>query len=1011
MAGGPLLIYEFVSEAKEHLANVGDDLLALERYKGDSSRYRIDRLFRAVHSIKGGAGFFGCRVIEELAHAMENVLDYSREQSAAPNNQVIDALLAGNDRIAALLDDVERSNEADIAALLSRLRELLPDHKNASAAQSASPPLQDARTSDVLLPTPVLADRPDSEAYVYGLTIDLRACEREQGLGPGEVLRRLQEAGTILNARLDVPEEDLDSGLSKGDVSYQAMISSALPMDEFTVAFGLPVARIEVVEEPPSARPSSPDQGRGQEISTQRGETPIQRGASAQRGPQEESARPADRGGTIRIPVPLVDRLMTLAGELVLVRNQATRTVDSRDAHLRPLVQRLDAVTGELQDAVMRTRMQPVGNLFGKFPRMVRDLAKQMGKQIELEIRGTEVELDKTILEALSDPLTHLIRNSCDHGIEPPQTREGQGKSAQGRIMLSARHLGDQIHIEVRDDGKGIDPQAIKRKALEQGLRSSAELSRFSDRELLGLILLPGFSTATAVTDLSGRGVGMDVVKTNLDRLGGVLEIDSEAGRGAVFSLRLPLTLAIIPCLIVTAGGERYAIPQKDLEELVFLQPGQSRTRIEYAFDQEVVRLRDRLVPLVRLSEVLQRREPFTPETRADILRTHRNQGSDQGTPDRLVLGPTEKNGKERDETGVSAPTYFAVVRAGSQRFGIVVDSIMTTEEIVVKPMHSAMRSLGCFAGATIMGDGRVALILSIEGVARHAGVRFDGGADVLASARGADQGPEAQTVLLFQYGPRERFAVPLAMVRRIEMVHMSQVERIGDQEFVTVDDVSTRILRLDRFLSVSSFEDRDPMFLLLPRNVGHPFGVFLSAILDTETLPVHLSPDSFQADGVLGTAIIRGQMTLFPDVYRLGEMLDPEGRLKPSLSAPGRKRRVLLVEDTQFFREVVKGYLEADGLEVTTAKNGLEGLEKLDAVRFDLIVSDIEMPEMDGWAFARAARQRPDARELPLLALTTLSSDNDRAKAAECGFNRYELKLDRERFLGAVKELLGEGN
>jgi two-component system, chemotaxis family, sensor kinase CheA len=232
--------------------------------------------------------------------------------------------------------------------------------------------------------------------------------------------------------------------------------------------------------------------------------------------------------------VPLVDRLVTLAGELVLVRNQATRTIDSRDTHLRPLVQRLDAVTGELQDAVMRTRMQPVGNLFGKFPRMVRDLAKQMGKQIDLEVRGTEVELDKTILEALSDPLTHLIRNSCDHGIEPPQTRERNGKPAHGRIVLSARHLGDQIHVEVRDDGKGIDPQAIKRKALEQGLKSSAELARFSDRELLGLILLPGFSTAAAVTDLSGRGVGMDVVKTNLDRLGGVLEIDSELGRGVL---------------------------------------------------------------------------------------------------------------------------------------------------------------------------------------------------------------------------------------------------------------------------------------------------------------------------------------------------------------------------------------------------------------------------------------------------------------------------------------------
>jgi two-component system, chemotaxis family, sensor kinase CheA len=996
MSSGPSLIHEFVSEAKEHLANVGDDLLALERRKDDSSRYRIDHLFRAVHSIKGGAGFFGCRVIEELAHAMENVLDHAREQSAAPDNHVIDLLLAGTDRIAALLDDVERSNDTDIGALLSRLRELLPDQKGMNALasggseRSSSTPAVAARTSDSLLPIPVLADRPGSDVYVFGLHIDLRACERQQGFGPSEVLQRVQAAGTILNARLDVPEASLDADLSSGEIIYQAIVSSKLPLDEFAGALGLAGARIDVLDEPRVASPQTE--------------------SSAPTG-QDESSRPVDRGGTIRIPVPLVDRLMTLAGELVLVRNQATRTIDSRDALLRPLVQRLDAVTGEMQDTVMRTRMQPVGNLFGKFPRMVRDLAKQMGKQIELEVSGTEVELDKTILEALSDPLTHLIRNCCDHGIEPPVARERKGKPAQGRIVLSARHLGGQIHIEVRDDGKGIDPQAIKRKVLEQGLRSSAELARLNDRDLLGLILLPGFSTAAAVTDLSGRGVGMDVVKTNLDRLGGVLEMDSEPGHGAAFSLRLPLTLAIIPCLIVSAGGERYAVPQKDLEELVFLHPGQTRTRIEYAFDQEVVRLRDRLLPLVRLHEVLRRRRPFDAAARMDILRTYRNQRSG-------VSGQESGFDKENEEFATSsrgveseglAPTYFAVVKAGSQRFGLVVDGILNTEEIVVKPMHSAMRPLACFAGATIMGDGRVALILSIEGVARHAGVRFDVTGDAGALAHDSTGGPEAQTLLLFQYGPRERFAVPLAMVRRIEMVRMPQVERVGDQEFLTVDGVSTRILRPDRFLTVSSCEDRDPMFLLLPRNVGRPFGVLLSAILDTETLPVHLSPGSFQADGVLGTAIVRGQMTLFPDIYRLAEFLDPEGKFKPPLAAPGRKRRVLLVEDTQFFREVVKGYLTAEGLEVTTAKNGVEGLEKLDAMQFDLIISDIEMPEMDGWAFARAARQRPTVRALPLLALTTLSSDDDRAKAVECGFDKYELKLDRERFLGAVKELLDE--
>ncbi len=317
---------------------------------------------------------------------------------------------------------------------------------------------------------------------------------------------------------------------------------------------------------------------------------------------------------------------MTLAGELVLVRNQALRSPYA-DSGLRPIVQRLDAVTGELQEVVLRTRMQPVGNLFGRFSRMVRDLAKQLGKEIDLGLSGAEVELDKTILESMSDPLTHLVRNCCDHGIELPAERERAGKSPSGRVALSARHLGGQIFIEVRDDGRGLDPDKIRRKALQQGLRSKEELARLGSRDVLALILLPGFSTAAEVTDLSGRGVGMDVVKTNLDRLGGVLEIESEPGRGTAFTLRLPLTLAIIPCLIVAVGGERYALPQKDLEELVCLHPGHSRSRVEHTFDQEVVRRRDRLLPLVRLEEVLRRPKPFTAATRAEILRQQRGEG------------------------------------------------------------------------------------------------------------------------------------------------------------------------------------------------------------------------------------------------------------------------------------------------------------------------------------------------------------------------------------------------
>jgi two-component system, chemotaxis family, sensor kinase CheA len=608
-------VHDFVSEAKEHLATVVQDLLALEQGPSESSAERIDRLFRAMHSVKGGAGFVGCQVIEELAHAMENVLEEFRQTGRTPpDSTVVDALLAGTDRIQTLVDDAERSNEADVGDLVRRLRQCL------------------AKPFD---------GQPVST-------------------GESQRLGGVQRAGGV------------------DGTGWQPVLRAAV-------------------------------------------------GPLAPRGP--------DRSASVRIPVPLVDRLMTLAGELVLVRNQALRSIDGGESEIRPVLQRLDALTSQLQAAVTQTRMQPVGNLFAKFPRTVRDLARQMGKTIELEVGGTEVELDKSVLELLSDPLTHLIRNCCDHGLELPDQRARAGKPAAGRVVLNARQQGGQIFIEVRDDGRGIDAERIKRKALESGLRTAAELARLTDKEALGLITLPGFSTAATVTDLSGRGVGMDVVKTNLDQLGGQLDIDSTPGLGTTFSLRVPLTLAIIPCLLVRVGQQRYAIPQKDLKELVCLHPQQTQTRIETTRDQEVVRLRGELLPLVRLAEVLDRPSPFDADAREAIVRKYRGIGCQpvrmEGKDDRLAAHPTlfhdldERFTGTEPTAGSAAVTLFAVVKVGQRRFGLVVDEILKNEEIVVKPVHSLLKPLTCFSGATILGDGRVALILNMEGIVRHADVRF----------------------------------------------------------------------------------------------------------------------------------------------------------------------------------------------------------------------------------------------------------------------------------------------
>ena len=858
---------EFVSEAKEHLTGMVEDLLCLEKGKGDSSGRHIDRLFRAMHSIKGSAGFFGCCVIETLAHAMEEVLEGLREREVvAPESSVVDSLLAGTDRMLTLLDDVHRSNEADVTNLMQRLMALV--------VINDVPPVSQVKAASFLAP-PTAKIAP--------------ACE----------------------------------SLTKG----------------------------------------------------------------------------TERSASIRVPVPLVDLLMTLAGELVLARNQALLSIDGGAAAMWPVLQRLDAVTSEMQGAVTQARMQPVGNLFAKFPRLVRDLARQLDKMIDLEVSGTEVELDKSVLELLSDPLTHLVRNCCDHGIELPMERQRNGKSPTGKVSLGARHTGGQICIEVRDDGQGIDPQRIKRKALQIGLHTEVELERMTERELLALILLPSFSTANEVTDVSGRGVGMDVVKTNLDQLGGTLEIESICGAGTTFLLRVPLTLAIIPCLIVTANGQRYAIPQKDIEELVCLHPELTLSQIEYTVDQEVVRLRDRLMPLVRLTEVLDQPTPFDAERRRAIVQKYRRS-------ELLAPQPTSSQLPRPTNTVQADITLFAVAKVGSRRFGLVVDNILKSEEIVVKPMHGSLKPLTSFSGATIMGDGRIALILNVEGIAHHAGVRFsDGPENQIASTE--RNLAEDSTVLLFAYGPQEQFAVPLAALRRLVMVERDRIERVGSREFITLDGVSTPILRPDQFLPVSPCVDTGLLFLLLPKNLSRPLGLLATSIIDTETLPSNFTCETFQADGVVGTSVVRGRMTLFLDMPRLADLANLTRQSQPTNRTAKSNGRILVVEDTQFFRDLICGYLESAGYEVATAVNGAEALQLLEIQQFDLVVSDIEMPVMDGWALAHAMRQNPTFRSLPILAITTLNSAESRDRAKLCGFDGYQVKLDRNEFLTAVAELL----
>jgi two-component system chemotaxis sensor kinase CheA len=480
----------------------------------------------------------------------------------------------------------------------------------------------------------------------------------------------------------------------------------------------------------------------------------------------------------------------------------------------------------------MKTRMQPIGKLWKALPRIVRDLAVQCGKAVELRAEGNETELDKSILEAIKDPLTHLVRNAVDHGIEAAEVRTAAGKPAAGRLTLRAFHEGGQVQIEITDDGGGIDPERLKQTALERRLFTPAQAERMSESELLQLIFLPGFSTAATITNISGRGVGMDVVKTNIEKIGGTVELRSRLGHGTSVRINIPLTLAIIPALLVRAGGDRYAIPQVNLLELIRLKGERATRGIEYIHGTPVCRLRNQLLPLVDLCDELEVEPELEP----------------------------------RDEPVVD----IVVLQADRRTFGLVVEAIGDTEEIVVKPLARMFKGVPLFAGATILGDGRVALIVDVPGLARRAGVLGDCSDTPIPVVEAEAPGEPCQTLLLFRVGAAGRMALPLSPVARLEEFPVSALESSIDGEVVQYRGHVLPLIRLDRVLNVAeSAGNGSNVPVIVCSHLGRTVGLVVGQILDIVETPLRLQPAA--APGVLGTAVIQQRVT---DVLNLPEIL-----------------------------------------------------------------------------------------------------------------------------------------
>jgi two-component system chemotaxis sensor kinase CheA len=680
----------------------------------------------------------------------------------------------------------------------------------------------------------------------------------------------------------------------------------------------------------------------------------------------ERSSAAAD--ANIRVGVGLLDKLMDLVGELVLTRNQILQfNTELEDPALNVTSQRLNLITTELQEGVMKTRMQPIGVVWNKLPRVVRDMAVALGKQIRLEMDGAETELDRTIIEAIKDPLMHLVRNSCDHGIETVEARLAAGKPPQGLLTLRAYHEGGQVNIEIGDDGAGIDVARVKLKAVENGLLRLEQADKLSDREALSLIFEPGFSTAKTVTNISGRGVGMDVVKSHIEKIGGIVDVFSRPGEGATVKIRIPLTLAIIPGLVITSGGERFIIPQVSLLELIRLEGDSTGKHIEYVHGTPVYRRRGSLLPITYLNQ---------------------------------VLGLKSAEGDEA--------VSMVVLQAEDRQFGLVVDGINDTQEIVVKPLGKQLKGLTLYAGATIMGDGRVALILDVLGIGQRSGVFGESREQTRVADKQKVQAEiEHQRLLLFRSGSFDRLAVPLSLVARLEEFPRSAIEYAGGGQVI---QYRGRILSLVSLRAVlePGISDSGPLPNPVPVVVfndgDRSVGMIVDQIVDVVEEAVTIRRKAARKC-LLGSAVVGKRVTDFLD---LNQVIDAakESWLNCTDGCASR-HRILIADPSAFTRAMIRSGLDISGYLVLEAANLEEALHCLDNQPVNVVLAALNLSPGAGSPLLAAMRRRPEWEKIPVLAVADSVEEIQTSQWRAQGYESCQPKFDSIAILEAVGRLV----
>ncbi len=912
------LLSEFLTETAESLDVVDVELVKFEQEPTNSGI--LDNIFRLVHTIKGTCGFLGLPRLEALAHSAETLMGKYRD-GATPTSEGVSLILDTIDRLKEILEQLEQEGSEPEGVDQDLIQQL--DAMSALAMKAMN---------GESVEEPAEAGAPASQ-------------ELERELKPGEVSLDDLEA-----AFQNAPgPDDFGAGAPSVDEAPAAVVEPEPPVP----------AEVPATVKAPAAKPAAA---------------------------QKDDAKPKEGGAvkaqTIRVNVETLEQLMTMVSELVLTRNQLLEMVRRLDdSEFKVPLQRLSNVTAELQEGVMKTRMQPIGNAWQKLPRIIRDLSKELDKKINLEMIGAETELDRQVLEQIKDPLTHMVRNSADHGLETTEGRIAAGKSEEGNVTLSAYHEGGHIIIKIADDGQGLPTDKIKAKVIANGIATEAELEEMSENQIHKLIFHAGLSTAEKVTNVSGRGVGMDVVRTNIELIGGTVDLTSVAGEGSTFIIKIPLTLAIVSALIVEASGQKFAIPQLAVLELV-KSNANAEHRIEMINDSPVLRLRNKLLPVISMSKLLGN-DPV-----AKIL-----EEGDDGTA--AAAAATDQN------------VFVVVVQVGGQTFGIVVDAVFHTEEIVVKPMSSMLREITMFSGNTILGDGSVILIVDPNGIAQAVAKDHGGAQDSnhVDAADAADLiGNEEKTALLvFKSGSEDLKAVPLSLVTRLEEVDVANIERSNNRDLVQYRGKLMPLIYIDDHLT---HKDEGLQPILVFADETHSMGLVVDEIVDIveDRLTIEISSEK---DGIVGSAVIKGKATEVIDVgYYLPKAFDDWLEKRDIPNPVQRELKLLLVDDSAFFRNLLSPLLASAGYRVTMVESATEALQlKEKGEVFDVIVSDIEMPEMDGITFAGVLKGDNQWGQTPIIALSSHTNPEVIARGRAAGFRDYVAKFDREGLIESIRE------